>query len=627
MSHVEPPSTEEKTASLDEVLRDNEGLTRAVQILEDDNSGLEYTGRNSYSASTSDDTILTPADEDDADHEHFADETAFSTFSAVPDMTMFAKIGHSPGKFAAMNQTPRPQSYAGVPSSSRRSTCPDQDDSPTPRKAPVSSSHSVAGEDAGNNTTNLILDFTEQFNTFTSSRQQSPSRSERPFPSKTSSDLLSYTQNARTPSPHKHRNALPAAANRMSHLLDFDIPPAPTPRSMPSITPRELESLKSGFLSEISSLKATLSGREAEVQSLKQAVGDAEKRVGQSMEQVREESTLREQLAIEKEEWEKRAREMEAMLRNVREELVQGERDRESLEGRLQESEMRREMAETMHQEAESKMAGMRAGSAASLNAVTGDTPRPTPGSREVEMAVEKVARELHTLYKGKHETKVAALKRSYEVKWDKKIHDLEGRLEDLIKENEDLRNGAMSNVIPRISEADMQLTADLKAQAASESQHAKELEARLEGLTEEMRTVKEDNNSLRCELERERVEKGELVAACDELLTLQESAPQPSATPLATGGTEHMRGSVFRTSGLRAPGSYGGGVSSGQKSPPGPSRIAKMDRHKSGGSVSSIGSISGLSRPGSGLSMVRSTGIMSSIEKMGSYKGRAVAE
>ena len=51
---------------------------------------------------------------------------------------------------------------------------------------------------------------------------------------------------------------------------------------MPSITPRELESLKSNFLSEISSLKASLSGKEAEVQSLKTAVGDAEKRVSYS---------------------------------------------------------------------------------------------------------------------------------------------------------------------------------------------------------------------------------------------------------------------------------------------------------------------------------------------------------
>jgi chromosome segregation ATPase len=148
----------------------------------------------------------------------------------------------------------------------------------------------------------------------------------------------------------------------MSNLLDFDIPPAPTPRSMPSITPRELESLKSNFLSEISSLKASLSGKEAEIQSLKTAVGDAEKRVGESLEQVREERNLKDQLAAQKEEWEKRGREMEAVLRNVKEEIVHGEREREDLEGRLDEGERRREAAEMMAQEAESKMAAMKAG-------------------------------------------------------------------------------------------------------------------------------------------------------------------------------------------------------------------------------------------------------------------------
>ncbi|MCV5163677.1 hypothetical protein OFB65_25305, partial [Escherichia coli] len=69
--------------------------------------------------------------------------------------------------------------------------------------------------------------------------------------------------------------------SNLSNILDFDIPPMPTPRSVPTITPRELETLKSGFLSEISSLKASLSGKEAEVTSLKTAVSDAEKRVGE----------------------------------------------------------------------------------------------------------------------------------------------------------------------------------------------------------------------------------------------------------------------------------------------------------------------------------------------------------
>ena len=173
---------------------------------------------------------------------------------------------------------------------------------------------------------------------------------------------------------------------------------------MPTITPRELETLKSNFLSEISSLKASLSGKEAEVQSLKTAVGDAEKRVGESMEQVREERNRKVQLAVETEEWEKRGREMEAVLRNVKEEIVHGERERENLEGRLEESERRREAAEMMAQEAESKMAGMKAGkSTPASEAGDGKPDECHCGGRSVELAVEKVSRELHTLYKENH--------------------------------------------------------------------------------------------------------------------------------------------------------------------------------------------------------------------------------
>jgi hypothetical protein len=49
-------------------------------------------------------------------------------------------------------------------------------------------------------------------------------------------------------------------------------------------------------MSEISSLKATLSGKEAEVASLKTAVGDAERRVGEAWEEVRNEVARKEEL-------------------------------------------------------------------------------------------------------------------------------------------------------------------------------------------------------------------------------------------------------------------------------------------------------------------------------------------
>jgi DNA repair exonuclease SbcCD ATPase subunit len=418
----------------------------------------------------------------------------------------------------------------------------------------------------------------------------------------------------------------------MSNLLDFDIPPAPTPRSMPSITPRELESLKSNFLSEISSLKASLSGKQAEVQSLKTAVGDAEKRVGESLEQVREERNLKEQLAAEKEEWEKRGREMEAVLRNVKEEIVHGERERDDLEGRLEESERRREAAEIMAQEAESKMAAMKAGKVSPTSETNNTkTEECHCGGRAVELAVEKVSRELHSLYKDKHETKVAALKKSYEKRWDKKVKELETQVEDLSKENEELKLGRDTTMTKVEPKHPLEVTEDLEKQAARDAR-TKEMEAELEGLAQVVKSVKHDNSELRKLLDEERVEKGKLVAAVDEMIPLvaafddmlanmdsvpanlpSSSEPQQRKRPATI---ENLRGSISRASGLRAPSSISNTV-------PAESRIGRGGFGAPAGSSherSRSGSAQG-GRPGSGLGY--RSGIMSSIEKMGNYKGR----
>ena len=540
--------------------RENEGLARAMQIVHDEYSEIDY-----------EDTDVKMGDVNDQDNgddtENFADETAFSTFSAVPDMTMFAKIGHTPSKFAQSTHAAKISS-AYTPATLRRPNT-FSSSSPTPRRP--------QGGDS-NDTTNL-LDFTEQFSSFGASSRRPGSQSQ----DFTSSNLLHSLQSARTPSPQKF---LPqqSTASRMSNLLDFDIPPAPTPRSLPSITPRELESLKSAMMSEISSLKASLSGKEAEVMSLKNAIGDAEKRVGESLEQLHEERGYREQLEAEKETWMKRNHEMEMVLHNVKEEIVRSEREREELEGRFSESEQRREAAEMMAQEAESKMAGMRA---AAGTGESGGPKSPTPSSsRDVELAVEKVARELHTLYKGKHETKVAALKKSYESRWDRKVKDLEARLDSLSKENDELRLGrdtTITGVAPRMQ--DLDAMDDLRAQAARDAQHAKELEARLQGVLHEVQSIKQDNAQIRQELEQERVEKGELVAACDELLALQEASAVPPTPAATNGGENSMRSSMTRMSGLRMPAA---------KSSFGESRIGRADKTRSGSGPAS--------RPGSGL-------------------------
>ncbi len=290
----------ERHISLDEAIRENEGLKQAIEIFEDE--AMEEEDRDKMAGmedsisfagaerdeGNDDDDVLEGIDDTMASH--------FSTFSAVPNMAMFAKIGHSPSKLSHC-LTPRGPHGEASPSPS-----------PTPRAAAGPLPNRTAHYESGN-TTNL-LDFTEQIRFGHNHTQASLSpRRGQLSPSKTT--------------PSATMMATPARQS-IANLLDFDIPPLPTPRSIPTITPRELESLKSNFLSEISSLKASLSGKEAEVLALKTAVGDAETRVGECMEQLREDRGAREQLTEERDGWERRGREMEDVLRKVKEEIVLG---------------------------------------------------------------------------------------------------------------------------------------------------------------------------------------------------------------------------------------------------------------------------------------------------------------
>ncbi|KFY82836.1 hypothetical protein V500_10299, partial [Pseudogymnoascus sp. VKM F-4518 (FW-2643)] len=80
----QPRQIQETTLTINDVLRDNEGLTRAIQILEDEGSDDGSNGSYADAESGFDDTVLSR----NGDDEGFADETAFSAFSAVPDMTI-----------------------------------------------------------------------------------------------------------------------------------------------------------------------------------------------------------------------------------------------------------------------------------------------------------------------------------------------------------------------------------------------------------------------------------------------------------------------------------------------------------------------------------------------------------
>ncbi|KAI0965471.1 hypothetical protein F4678DRAFT_452697 [Xylaria arbuscula] len=570
----EKSNVQHREITLEDAMAENKHLTQAINIFEDEEDTMMENADDEGN-----DTFMSIGQEHDQvqeDEQAGPDDTmvsTFSTFSAVPNLTMFARIGHTPTKFANVDATPTARNRVDMSQQ-------------TPRPSAMRES---------GNTTNL-LDFTEQIQSFSSRYAQQMSNLRRGSPAKSSANTIAVTPRKRQPD-----------------LLDFDIPPLPTPRSIPTITPRELESLKSGFLSEISSLKASLSGKEAEALSLKTAVADAEKRVGECLEELREVKGVKEALLEQQESWEQRGIEMESVLRKVKEEIVRGQRERDQLESKFEESEKRREAAEIMAQEAESKMAAMRAGKAntdaPSDAANKSPEKNKAPGSREVEIAVEKVSRELHSLYKSKHESKITALKKSYENRWSKKVHELEARVEDLFEENEKLRVGrdaTMTKVDPNQSIIDD----ERKAQAVKDSTQIKELNAEIQKLGAVITSVKSDNQELRLLLERERVEKGELVQLAEEMMSMQSFVqteaprPPPSAVKPQPTPTDNFRSSVRQGTGLRPPAS-----------------VKKPTESRIGGPGSERKIGGGLPRPGSG--MGGRSGIMSSIEKMGNYRGR----
>ncbi|KAI9779042.1 MAG: hypothetical protein M1835_004768 [Candelina submexicana] len=621
-----------------ETLRDNEGLTRAIQSMEDtaEDSVIKYYSQE-------DDTVMTNIE----GRSGFPgmDDTCFSAFSAVPnaDMALFAHMGdegatgRSPTKSHRVEHTSVPRdgvtpiprrAVLSTPTTARRRQYEESSLSPSP--TPHRRQQTSRTEDG--DTMNLIVDFTEQFNSIANpSHGSSPSRRDaRPSAtkSKTISDFAMYTAKARTPSPTKRTNfglSTPGEARHLTNLLDFDIPPAPTPRSVPSITPRELETLKSGYLSQISSMRATISGRDAEVASLKSDVQDAEKRVGETMEIVREERGAKDGLLAEKADWETRGKEMEDVLSNMKEELARVQDEKEHLEQRLEASERGKEEAEAKKIEFEGRLAGISASGSLTGSSTASESGASSTGSgREVEAAVEKVARELHALYKEKHETKVGALKKSYQNRWEKKIKDLEAKLEDARTENEELRTGrdaTFSGPVSTPSEGQGCMTP--KASRVRAEPISDEQKAQLDLLAKELEGIKTKNSTLQRDLDRERAEKGDLVAAVEEMLAMQAGSSPSSdtssivstATTLVNAGddaTQHsasrldnLRGSISRASGLRGPG-FGAN---------GESRIGRMPvpRNGSGGAGGTAGGALGRS------------GIMSNIERMGRARGAGV--
>ncbi|KAL9129108.1 MAG: hypothetical protein Q9217_002351 [Psora testacea] len=598
--NYEPPRLTE------DALRDNDGLLKSTKSLNDAKVVAPvYSPREEDVSST---TGGTPG---------FAgmDDTCFSAFSAVPnvDMTRFANLGQSPTKVLSRSPMKRSGDEGLTPRPKSRSTPTRHnkyhDDgyaSPTPRRY---------GSHHEDDTTNLLVDFTDQFS-ITHSSRRSPDKHVRLSPTKSQSqrDLSSYSPNRQPPSSAKcpSPSSTPSGPRYLANLLDFDLPPAPTPRSIPSITARELESMRSNFLSQISSMTARLSGSEAEVKALSSAVTDAERRVGEALEEVRHERGAKEGLQAEKEDLEKRQQEMQTVLKDVKEEIIRGGREKDALLQRVQEAEHRREEAEAKAVEAESKMEGMKDRSPSSSTAPLNENR--VNSNAEVEAAVAKVARELHGLYKSKHETKVTALKKSYSDRWEKKVRDLRSKIDELSKENEDLRVGkdaTISDVVPGTPNSRTE-TEEEKAERKKLKQRYEEHEQKLETLQKELMQVqqelastKDENKSLRIQLSASRTEIDDLISATEELMQLSQHAMSSNSENQSASNGQKINANLSRSlsgsSVLKAPG-FGGGAYSGE------SRIGRVG----------AGYCDSFEREKSGSGVGTRSGIMSNIERMG---------
>ncbi|KAK5146408.1 hypothetical protein LTR32_001999 [Rachicladosporium monterosium] len=191
----------------------------------------------------------------------------------------------------------------------------------------------------------------------------------------------------------------------------------------------------------------------------------------------------------------------------------------------------------------------------------------------------------------------------SYEARSERKCAESQARVAEMETRNEELSAAKDATFSGPVA-----VDAELKAQVEEQ----KAVLARLES---EMRTSQRQQEQLMRELQQERIEKGDLVAAVDEMLTLQSengggsggSQPATATAAAALSVVEDFRKSISRPSGLRPLGAGGAGQS----------RIgglggAMMGRSTSGGGGGGFG---GKSR------------LLSNIERMGRTGGAGTAE
>ncbi|KAI5287141.1 hypothetical protein KEM54_006211 [Ascosphaera aggregata] len=450
---------------------------------------------------------------------HEGDTTSLSTFSAVPHTEM-AKVG----QLMSQSATKRNLGTSTSPNKKIKHTSHDYADDGNDDTSPTSSlGYGIRDETSplsnrerlptGQNSSVNLLCFT-------------PQRS-REATVEGHTDMPGSKRRSRFPSMSPTKNGSSSRSpSKLFSLIDHDMP-ALTPMSRSTITPRELESVKSSYMSQITALQAALSGRDAEVDSLKGAVSEAEKRVGDALDQLRSESARREALEAEQAELERRAMQKEKILANLKCDMEESTRQKESMTRKMEEMEREKIELEQKVETVESQLASKTSESAD--NGGTVDTAKAEGVAsgmfteeqveKKVQDSVEEVAKDLHKLYKEKHETKVTALKKSYAARWEKRVKEAEDKVKELTTENGRLKadkpatTSTAQNTEPTTAADD----------STSLSHQNQELQERIDKLEHTLTALKSSYEELKAQLEAERVEKGELVAAVDEWLALQQ--------------------------------------------------------------------------------------------------------
>jgi len=279
-------------------------------------------------------------------------------------------------------------------------------------------------------------------------------------------------------------------------------------------------------------------GKDAEITSLKKSISETERRSANNTVELRQcreeiedmsarsgvlESKLQEAAKIlteARDEIEDRGRQIERFKDDYDSAQEELEYNRKQLgEAQQQLVDSKRELAATkqdliVEQQKKSTPTKSSSGSTIDVEAAVSKAVAAANATKEADItaAVEKVAKELHSLYKSKHEQKVSALKSSYASRWEKRVKELEARNMELSSSNNNL-----TSELRRIEDAkDESLSGPIIS-----SEDFENLKADLASRDRELKKTQEQIKKLNQEIELERQEKGELVAVVDEFMAM----------------------------------------------------------------------------------------------------------